>query len=77
MTDLEKVQTPEDRELAAKQAELAGLETELVDRELDLSTLQQELASFQAEYYRIGGTRYAALDELTLKTRYRAGSSKS
>ena len=67
MTDLEKVQTPEHRELAAKQAEFGALETELVDRELDLSTLQQELASFQAEYYRVVGTRYAELDELKAK----------
>ena len=67
MTDLEKAQTPEGRELAAKQAEFGALETELVDRELDLSTLQQELASFQAEYFRVVGTRYAELDELKAK----------
>ena len=44
MTDLEQIQTPEERELAVKRVELAALETELVERELELSTLQRVLS---------------------------------
>ena len=58
-------QTPEERELSAKQSELKALETDLIERELALSTLEQELASFEAEYLRVVGARYADLDDLT------------
>ena len=58
------VQSPEELELARKQAELAALESELVERELELSTLEGELGAFEAEYLRVVGRRYAELDEL-------------
>ncbi len=64
---LEKLPTPEERELEAKRIEFAALETELVERELARSTLEQELASFEAEYLRIVGRLYSDLDELTAR----------
>lgn len=63
-TGLTRRQTPEERELAKKQAELAALEARLAQRELDLATLQAELQTFEGQYLRIVGIRYAELDEI-------------
>jgi hypothetical protein len=61
-TGITRRQTPEERELAKKQAELVALETRLAQRELELATLQAELQAFEAEYLRRVGSRYAKLD---------------
>jgi len=60
-------QTPEEKELAAKQTELATLQEELAQRELDLATLQAELRRFEGRYLRVVGVRYAELDELNAR----------
>jgi len=60
-------QTPEERELEAKQAELAALQGELAQRELDLATLQAELRAFESRYLRTVGVKYAEFDELTAR----------
>ena len=62
--DLTLRRTPEEIELAIKQAELAGLEAELVERELDLATLQAELMAFERRYYHMVGSRMARLDAI-------------
>jgi hypothetical protein len=59
-----RTQTPEERELAAKNAELAVLETQLAQRELDLATLQVELHAFEQRYLRIVGVKFAEIDDL-------------
>ena len=61
-SNITRTQTPEERELAAKNADLAALEILLAQRELDLVTLQGVLHAFEARYVRIVGTRYAELD---------------
>ena len=38
-----------------------------MERELELSTLQQELVVFEAEYLRVVGRRYAALDDINAR----------
>ena len=63
-TDLVRLLTPEERELARKQAELAALEARLAERELEFATLQAELGSFERRYLAIVGARYADLDEI-------------
>jgi chromosome segregation ATPase len=63
-TDIVATQTPEEQELARKQAELATLEAELAQGELDFATLRAELHAFEARYLRIVGARYAQLDEI-------------
>lgn len=68
MADVERSQSPEERERDLKRTELVGLESELVERELELSTLQQELAVFEAEYIRVVGRRYAMLDNINART---------
>jgi hypothetical protein len=60
-------QTPEERELSAKQAEFAKLQQELAQRELDLTTQEIDLRAFESHYLRMGGSRYAALDEIEAK----------
>jgi hypothetical protein len=60
-------QTPEERELNAKQAEFAKLQQELAQRELDFTTLGIDLRAFEIRYLRIVGSRYAALDEIEAK----------
>lgn len=56
--------TPEEEELARKQAELDGLQTELAQRELDLATAMADLQAFERRYTRLVGTRLAELDGL-------------
>ncbi len=60
-------QTPEEQELAVKQAELAKLQQELAQRELDLATLEIELRNFEIRYIRQVGSRFGTLDELEAK----------
>ncbi len=62
-----KRQTPEEQELALKQAELLTLQTELAQRELDIATLQAEPRSFEGHYLRIVGVKYAELDDLNIR----------
>ena len=66
MEEMEPVEstTPEERELDRKRAALAELENELIEREINLSTFEQEVATFKADYLRIVGRRYAALDDI-------------
>ena len=64
---LEKIRSPEERELDRKRTELAALERDLVERELDLATLQQKLTAFEVEYRRWCVGRYAALDDLAAR----------
>ena len=63
-TEIISRQTPEEQELARKQAELTSLEAELAQSELDLATLRGELHAFEAHYVRSVGARYAELDEI-------------
>ena len=63
-SNLTRKQTPEERELAAKQAELAALETQLVQRELDEATLRVELHAFEQRYVRLVGIKFAEIDDL-------------
>jgi predicted nucleic acid-binding Zn-ribbon protein len=58
------IQTPEERELAKKQAELSSLKERLVEEELDLATLQTGTRAFEARYCSIVGRLFAELDEL-------------
>jgi hypothetical protein len=56
--------TPEERELAAKNADLAVLKIQLAQRELDFATLRVELRGFEQRYLRIVGIKFAAIDDL-------------
>jgi DnaJ-domain-containing protein 1 len=56
--------TPEEEELARKQAELEHVETELAQRELELATLHGELHSFERQYQQVIGMRYLELDRI-------------
>jgi hypothetical protein len=56
--------TPEEEELARKQARLAELEAQLADRELELATCLAGLVHFEKRYLQTVGRRYATLDEL-------------
>jgi hypothetical protein len=62
-----KKQTPEEQELAVKQAELANLQQELAQRELDLTTLEIDLRAFEIHYLRTVGSRFTDLDEIEAK----------
>ena len=64
MTRITSIRTPEDEELAKKQAELGQLEGELADRELHLATLQGEIRAFECRYVKTVGVLYAELDEI-------------
>jgi hypothetical protein len=66
-SNIERSQTPEERELKRKLAELATLEDKLAQRELDLATLQAELKVFETRYLSVVGIRYAELDEIEAK----------
>lgn len=59
-----RTQTPEERELAAKNAHLAALTTQLAQRELDLATLRAELRAFERQYLRVVGFAFAEIDDL-------------
>ncbi|MDS3861592.1 hypothetical protein RIF25_12325 [Thermosynechococcaceae cyanobacterium BACA0444] len=63
-SDLIRHVSPEEEELAQKEAELAALESELAERELGLATLQAELHAFEREYLHLIGSRYAELDRI-------------
>ena len=63
-TEIEKAETPEEKELRKKSGKLAELETELAQSELDLATLRAELNAFEALYIRKVGGKYAKLDEI-------------
>jgi hypothetical protein len=56
--------TPEEVELARKQAELRELQSALADRELELANLRGELVSFERRYIHEVGHLYAQLDDL-------------
>ena len=56
--------TPEERELAAKNAHLVALTVQLAQRELDLTTLQAELRAFERQYIRVVGFAFAEVDDL-------------
>lgn len=56
--------TPEEEELARKQAELEHVETELAQRELELATLHGELHAFERQYQQVIGMRYLELDRI-------------
>lgn len=64
MSALTRVQTPEERELARKQADIDRLSAQLADRELELATLRAELTAFQIRYLRAVGPCYRELDDL-------------
>ncbi len=67
MPKFSQKQSPEEQELALKQAVLAKLQQELAQRELDLATQGIELRTFETRYLRIVGSRYATLDEIEAK----------
>ncbi len=57
-------QTPEEKELARKQARLSALAETLSQSELELATIKADLLVFEARYLRIVGVKYAELDEI-------------
>jgi hypothetical protein len=59
-----RIMSPEEEELARKQAYLAGLETQLADQELAIATLKAELKAFEHRYLELVGRRYVELDLL-------------
>ena len=63
--DLDKVRTPEEKELEENLAELAALKVEIAQRELELTTLTTELSEFEARYLGAVGLKFAELDALT------------
>jgi hypothetical protein len=64
MSALTRVHTPEERELARKQADIDRLSAQLADRELELETLRAELTAFQIRYLRAVGPYYHEIDDL-------------
>jgi hypothetical protein len=64
MASIIRTQTPEERELAAKNADLAALNLQLAQRELELATLGRELYVFEQQYLRIVGVKFAEIDDL-------------
>ncbi len=65
--EIEKIKTPEEKELDKKREILKRLEYQLADKELNLSTLMTELHYFELKYLKIVGCRYAELDEIEAK----------
>ena len=63
-SNITRTQTPEERELAAKNADLAALKIQLAQRELDFATLRVELHAFEQRYLRIVGVKFAEIDDL-------------
>src|ERR1017187_3987439 len=63
-SNIARAQTPEERELAAKNADLAALEIQLAQRELDVATVRVELHAFEQRYLRIVGVKFAEIDDL-------------
>lgn len=70
-------QTPEERELAAKNAHLGMLTLQLTQRELDLATLQAGLRAFEQQYLRVVGVAFAEIDDLEAPDRRGSQSSSS
>lgn len=64
MNQLDKIQTPEEKELHEKIFELGNLEGILSQKELDLATLDSELSAFNIRYLRIVGVKFAELDKI-------------
>ena len=66
MSALTRAHTPEERELARKQADIDRLSAQLADRELELATLRAELTAFQIRYLRaVGSASDVDIDPLT------------
>src|ERR1017187_6920097 len=63
-SNIARAQTPEERELAAKNADLAALKIQLAQRELDFATLRVALHAFEQRYLRIVGVKFAEIDDL-------------
>jgi hypothetical protein len=63
-SNLTRTQTPEERELTAKNVDLAALKIRLAQRELDFATLRVELHGFEQRYLRIVGVKFAEVDDL-------------
>jgi hypothetical protein len=63
-SNIARTQTPEERELAAKNADLAALKIQLAQRELDVATLRVELHAFEQRYLRAVGIKFAEVDDL-------------
>jgi multidrug efflux pump subunit AcrA (membrane-fusion protein) len=57
-------QTPEERELAAKQEDLDALEADLAQQEVELATLATELQAFEFRYMQMVGVKMAEMDTL-------------
>jgi DnaJ-domain-containing protein 1 len=64
MTSIAPIRTPEEEELARKQAELDQLESELAERELHLATARGELGAFERRYIKTIGVLYVELDQI-------------
>jgi len=64
MNQLDKIQTPEEKELQEKELELGRLESILSQKELDLATLASELSAFNIRYLRMVGVKFAELDRI-------------
>lgn len=62
--EMTPTQTPEERELAAKNAHLGALTIQLAQRELDLATFQAELRAFEQQYLHVVGVAFAEIDDL-------------
>jgi hypothetical protein len=63
-SNITRNQSPEERELAAKNADLAALKIQLAQRELDFATLRAELHAFEQRYLRTVGVKFAEIDDL-------------
>src|SRR5438045_1240781 len=63
-TAVDRPQSPEERELQAKQAEFARLQPTLAQRELELERFRLELAAFERLYQSVVGVRYAELEAI-------------
>lgn len=63
-SNITRTQTPEERELAAKNADLAALKIQLAQRELEFATLRVELHAFEQRYLRVAGVKFAEIDDL-------------
>ncbi len=64
---IDKIKTPEEKELDQKREKLRQLESQLANEELALSTLITELHYFELRYLKIVGSRYAELDDIKAK----------
>jgi hypothetical protein len=80
-TEIVRLVSPQEEELASKRRELAELLTELIERELSLASLKAELLAFEGQYLREVGVLYAELDDWNAKiaelTADREGTSEA